>query len=379
MENENIAKNYQVCTICIMDTTDQDISFDEEGVCNYCIKAKELLRSVKFTELEQKTNLVQLKQKIIDGKNGRYDSIVGVSGGVDSSYVVHLAHELGLNPLLVHFDNGWNSELAVSNIQKLIRATGFDLVTYVIDWEEFKDLQRAFIKAGVIDIEMLTDHAIMATMYNIRKQYGIKYVISGTNISTEFGLPQSWVWNKQDLKNIIDIQSKFGTRKIKKFPTMSSLKRAISKKFGIGGEYVEILNMINYSKRDAINLLHEKYDWIYYGDKHFESIFTRFYQGYILRKKFLIDKRRVHLSAQIRNGEINRDEALDELAAESYTVKMQEEDKYYVLKKLGFDNKEFEDIMNTKPVSHNFFRSDFKNGISALLIKGYQMVKSNRK
>jgi len=350
--------NIQVCTRCVMDTTDPEILFDNNGVCNYCQYLEKVLPNYYFTQEQEEKSLLEIRQQIKKDQKGAYDSIIGVSGGVDSSYTVYLAHKMGLKPLCVHFDNGWNSSIAVSNIKKMVEKYGFDLETYVINWAEFRDLQRSFFKAGVIDIEMLTDHAIMATMFDIRKKHGIRYVLSGVNIRTENGMPNSWLWRKQDLVNIKDIQKKFGTMPIKAFPTMSSIRLKLSKLFKLGGVYVEILNKINYSKHDAIRTLQTEFGWEDYGGKHYESTFTKFYQAYILLKKFNVDKRKVHLSALIRNNEISRDEALKELEQEPYAPADLKKDKAYVLKKLGFTEIEFDQIMNEKPKAHLDYRSD---------------------
>ncbi|MBB5636592.1 N-acetyl sugar amidotransferase [Pedobacter cryoconitis] len=351
-------KSEVVCTCCVMDTTDPEIVFDQEGVCNYCRYLENVLPLYHFSKEQEVTNLERIIKEIKEGSNTKYDSVIGLSGGVDSSYVAYLAHKSGLNPLCVHFDNGWNSEIAVSNIKKIVDKCGFDLETYVINWPEFKDLQRAFFKAGVLDIEMLTDHAIMATMFNLRKKHNIKYVLSGVNIRTENGMPNAWLWRKQDLVNIKDIHKKFGSVPLKEFPTLSSLGFKIKKMLGWGGKYVEILNNINYSKKEAMKTLASEFGWEYYGGKHYESVFTRFYQAYILPFKFNVDKRKVHLSSLIRSGEITRDEALIELGKPLYDPQELKRDRQYVTKKLGFTEDEFEKMMNEKPKSHLDYKSD---------------------
>lgn len=353
-----MSNNIQVCTRCVMDTTDPEIVFDGNGVCNYCLYLEKILPAYHFTQEQEEKSLLEIKQQIERDRKGKYDSIIGVSGGVDSSYTVYLAHKMGLNPLCVHFDNGWNSSMAVSNIKKMVEKYGFDLETFVINWPEFRDLQRSFFKAGVIDIEMLTDHAIMATMFEIRRKHGIRYVISGVNIRTENGMPNSWLWRKQDLINIKDIQKKFGTMPIKAFPTMSSVRLKLSKLLKLGGVYVEILNKINYSKEEAIKVLQAEFGWEDYGGKHYESTFTKFYQAYILPKKFNVDKKKVHLSALIRNNEISREDALKELALTRYDPADLKKDKSYVLKKLGFAEAEFDQIMEEKPKAHLDYKSD---------------------
>ena len=287
-----------------------------------------------------------------------YDSIIGLSGGVDSSYTAWLAHKLGLRPLAVHLDNGWNSEIAVANIHNLVQRCGFDLVTLVIDWPEFRDLQRAFIQAGVVDIEMLSDHAITATMFRLCRKHEIRNVLSGTNIATEHGMPRSWVWNKQDLTNIRSIHSKHGSVPLKTFPTMGLLRSALWRLPLVGYRFVELLDHANYRKASAVEELKRETGWRDYGGKHHELIFTKFYQCYILPTKFGIDKRRVHLSALIRNGEMDRRTALAALQAPIYDPAELRRDKEFVLKKLGFSEPEFDRVMQTPPVSHDHYRSD---------------------
>lgn len=350
--------SYKQCTRCVMDTSASEIEFDESGVCNYCIEVEAIISNYKISDEEEEKNLNRFKTIIKKDQKGKYDCVVGLSGGVDSSYIAYLAKKLGLNPLCVHFDNGWNSELAVSNIKKIVDICGFDLETYVIDWPEFKDLQRSFFKAGVVDIEMLSDHAIMATMFSLRKKHNIKYILSGSNYITEHGMPISWLWRKQDLTNIRGIQKEFGTKKIKNFPTLNSVQYQISRMFGLGGVYIELLDSVNYSKQRAMEVLKKEFDWQYYGGKHYESVFTKFYQAYFLPKKFSIDKRKVHLSAQIRNGEITRAEALQEMEKPLYKEGELNNDLDYVLKKLSFTRGEFEDIMKDKPREHLDYPSD---------------------
>tara|TARA_B100000780_G_C21125273_1_gene456403 strand:- start:3941 stop:5053 length:1113 start_codon:yes stop_codon:yes gene_type:complete len=355
------------CNNCVLDSTVPDITFSDEGECSYCSFANKNIKNFKFSIEDEKNNLETLKKRILDQKNGEYDSIIGLSGGVDSSYVAYLAMELGLNPLCVHFDNGWNSDIAVKNIRNIIEVTKFDLHTYVVDWEEFKDLQRSFFKAGVVDIELLTDHAIYAALFKIRRSYKIKSVLSGTNYATEHGMPNPWTWSKMDLTNIKSIHKEFGTIPIKSFPTMSSNKWRLIKRFGFGGTFEEPLNLINFSKSNAMSKLEDVFDWEYYGGKHFESVFTKFYQAHVLPSKFKIDKRKVHLSDLIRNGEIDRGFALEELSKPLYDKEELIRDKDFVLKKLGFKEEEFDSILSKDPVSHDFYMNDYTN--DSLIVK----------
>lgn len=351
-------KDVKTCVSCLMDSTDPGISYNEVGECNYCVEAAAKIPQYRYTEQEVQKNIAKLLKHIKAKKRGKYDCLVGLSGGVDSSYVAHLASQWGLNPLVVHFDNGWNSELAVSNINNILNATGFDLQTYVIDWEEFKDLQRAFLKASVIDIEMLTDHAIKASMFSLARKNRITCVLSGTNYTTEHGLPTSWVWHKGDLKNIKSIQKLYGDRSLKSFPTIGPYKAAIYK-LVYKLDYLEPLNLINFKKLEAMKTLEKEYGWRYYGGKHYESIFTKFYQAYILPQKFNIDKRKSHISALVRNGEITLEEARAQLAMPLYASEAElNEEKEFVLKKLGFSSREFEQILHEKPRPHDAYPTD---------------------
>jgi len=352
------SRPYQICTRCVMDTSDPLISFDADGLCNHCREAEMLLPSCHVDNATAQRRIDEWAARIKADAKGPYDSIIGLSGGVDSSYVAYLAREMGLRPLAVHFDNGWNSEIAVSNIKKIVDACGFDLYTYVIDWPEFRDLQRSFFLADVVDVELLTDHAIFAALYRLRRQHNIKYILSGTNYATEHGMPKSWNWRKTDLTNIKSIQKEFGTIKIKSFPTITTLKWLSSRYLGLGGTFVELLNCIDYRKDKAIDVLRREFGWREYGGKHYESIFTKFYQAYYLPQKFNIDKRRPHVSALVRNGEIDRDTALAELEAPLYSDNELAVDRSYVLKKLGFTEDEWARIMSREPKSHLAYGSD---------------------
>ncbi len=355
---KNKYSKVQVCSNCLMDSEIIDITFDDFGCCNLCNSAKKKLAKVTFTTEQETANLEYWSKKIKNDKRGTYDSLIGVSGGVDSSYIVYLAKKMELTPLIVHFDNGWNSEIAVSNIKKIVDKTGHDLKTYVINWDEFRDLQRSFLLAGVIDIEMLTDHAIGAAMMKIRKDFGIKYILRGNNVVTEYGMPASWIWNKRDSRNIKNIHKKFGRVKLKTFPFMNTLRWELMRVLGVNGTNVELLNQINFNKSSAMTTLKREFNWEYYGGKHYESIFTKFYQAYILPQKFNVDKRKAHLSALIRAGELSKNEANVLIAEPLYNTLELENDRDFVIKKLGFTSDEFEKIMSEKPVKHDHYKTE---------------------
>lgn len=351
---------YRRCTNCVLDTTDLDISFNSEGVCNHCNEWLPRIKKLPKTSEESEKNLLDIKEKIQrNSKSKKYDCLIGLSGGVDSSYIVYLAHKLSLKPLIVHFDNGWNSELAISNIEKIVSKCNFEYNTLIVDWDEFRELQLAYLKASVVDIEVATDHAIIATMFRLAASNNIKYVLSGGNIATETGMPSAWTWPKKDLTNLKNIHKKFSKVPLKTYPTRSVWKALFDKKFSNNLEDIRILDHINYTKSGAIKLLEHKFGWQYYGGKHFESVFTKFYQSYILPRKFNIDKRLVHLSSLIRNNEISRDEALLELDKDLYPADTLKLEREYVLKKLNLSETDFDKIMKMEPVSHLEFGSDY--------------------
>lgn len=339
-----------------MDTTAPDIAFDEHGVCGYCKTHEEKVALAPFSRPDAADRLDAVVAMIRRARRSDYDSIVGLSGGVDSSYVAYQAVKLGLKPLAVHFDNGWNSELAVKNIEQMVKRLGLDLLTFVIDWEEFRDIQRTFFSAHVIDIEMVTDHAIFAAMYRIAREQGIKYILSGTNVATESIMPAAWQHFKFDLRNLRAIHRRFGTMPIRRFPTLSVWGMAWNH-YVQGAESISILNYLPYRKDEAIRTLQSELGWRYYGGKHYESLFTKFYQAHILPRKFGVDKRRIHLSDLIMNGEVTRQQALDELKQPLYDPMQLEQDRDYVCKKLGFGLDDFERYLAAPAVSHFAFPS----------------------
>lgn len=364
---------YQICTKCVMDTTDTEIVFDEYGVCNHCHDYEERKKRLIADPILREKALQEIIQKVKDaGKGKKYDCIVGISGGVDSSYVAYLAKQWGLNALLVHLDNGWDSELAVKNVENIVKYTGYDLYTLVINWEEFKDLQRSFFKADVIDLELLSDHAIFATVYKLTREYGIKYLLSGENFETEAIMPRSWNWRKSDATNIKAIHALYGERKLKTFPFMGTLKKTIYQYGGVA-QSIPILNYLDYNKEKVMSILESEISWKYYGGKHYESIFTRFYQGYILPKKFGVDKRIAHYSTLINSGQMNREDALKNLQNEVYPIELQQEDFELVCKKLDFSHEELEEYMKRKPKSHLEYGNDEK--IFQLMRKVYKVIK----
>lgn len=353
----------KICTKCVYDETVNGISFDEKGVCNYCRSYERLAEKYVDIPQEQKTaqmNVVLSKIKRL-GRNKPYDCILGLSGGVDSSYLAWLAKDLGLRPLVVHFDNGWNSELAVKNIENIVHKLNYDLETYVFNWEEFKDLQRAYFLSGVVDIEVPTDYLIFAVLNKLAAKKGIKYILSGYNFVTEFGMPRSWNFSQKfDHKNLEDIHRRFGKVKLKDFPAFGRYQEFYYQKIR-GIETVELLNYLPYVKKDIKAFIAKELDWKDYGGKHHESIFTRFYQSYVLPVKFGIDKRKAHWMALINSGQATRTEALENLKTPPYTPEAQQADLEYVTKKLDFSLGEFAQLMAAPPVPHQHYAMEDPN------------------
>jgi N-acetyl sugar amidotransferase len=339
------SESYRICTKCVMDTSDPYISFDTSGVCSHCQTYDTLVRSRVQTGEAGKRYVDALVQKIRRGNERRtYDCVIGVSGGVDSSFTAYKVKQLGLRPLAVHLDNGWDSELAVKNIENLLKILGIDLYTEVLDWEEFRDLQLAFLRASTPDSEIPTDHAIFAVLKKVARKIGVKYIISGMNIQTETHLPPAWSQGHLDWKYIKSVHDRFGTVPLRTFPHTKFVKVRF-----LFRNVIDILNYLDYVKTDAIRILQDELGWKYYGGKHYESIYTRFYQGYILPRKFGFDKRKAHLSSLICSGEKTRAESLLELEQDSYPLDLQKSDREYVIKKLGITEADFDAIMSAPP------------------------------
>ena len=350
-------REYQICKRCVMDTTDPDIRFDENGYCNHCTRALKNLEKLRFdSDLAREHTLKQLVDKIKRaGQSKKYDCVIGLSGGVDSSYLAYVAvRELGLRPLAIHVDNGWNSELAIMNIENIVKKLNIDLITWVIDWEEFKDLQIAYLKSSVIDLEVLSDNAILVAIDKLMRGNGIKYFLIGNNYNAESIMPSSWQFAlKYDSLNIKAIYNKYGSgKKLSTYPLLSFWGyiryRYYNKSIG-----ANILDLVPYLKADAINILKSELDWRDYGGKHHESKITQFYQAYLLPAKFNVDKRKAHLSSLICSGQLTREQALIELKNPLYIEAKLNEDKEYFMKKLDFSNTEFEAIMSI-PIRKHF-------------------------
>jgi aminotransferase len=347
---------FQRCTRCIMDTTDPDITFDGDGVCNHCHYFDTQIRAAWPDPEEGAVRLERMLERVkAHGKGKKYDCIIGLSGGIDSSYCAVKVAEWGLRPLVVHVDAGWNSELAVMNIEQICSRLGFDLVTHVVDWEEVRDLQLAFLRSNLANQDVPQDHAFFAALYGYAIKAGIKYVISGTNFATESILPQSWGYDAMDATHVKAIHRRFGTRKRKSFPVVSFFDLNIRYPRILKMEVLSPLNYIPYDKEEAIRLLERDYGWRYYGGKHFESRWTRFFQAWYLPHKFGYDKRKAHLSSLVLSGQMTRDEALAELRKPLYDPGLLSEDKEFVAKKLGITRAELDELVAQPPRHYSEF------------------------
>lgn len=363
-----IDPRYRQCEVTVMDNiADPDIHFDNEGVCNYVHEYHKDLRD-NVPEFPEPI-LSQLIDKIkADGKGKPYDCLTGISGGVDSSFLIHKAKEWGLRPLIVHFDNGWNAEVAVGNINRIISKTGFELYTLVVDWEEFRDLQLSYIKAGVVDLEVPTDHAIYATWHRLSRKFNIRYVLNGNNFLTESIMPPSWIFNKSDAVNLTSIHKQYGTRKLSTYPIYKPLDQLLYTVF-FKVDVVKPLNLLPYNKSKAKEVLKNEFGWVDYGGKHYESFYTKFYQAFILPEKFHIDKRKAHLSNLILSGEITKQQAIEELKVPLYTDNELRMDKEYFLKKLGLEETFFKQYLSSPRVPHQQF------GLQPFLKDRYPILK----
>lgn len=352
-------REYAICQRCVMDTSDPNIEFDSHGVCNHC-KAAETRFQRQLLPLDQRRAAYEnLLEKVrSDGRGKDYDCVIGVSGGVDSSYVAWLVKEAGLRPLAIHFDNGWNSELAVDNIKNLLDRLDIELYTHVVDWEEFRDLQLAFLKGSLVNCEAPTDHAINAMMLRLAAKFGLRYILSGSNLATEAIMPYAWSHYNQDLRLLRAVHKRHGTGPLKTLPTMG-LARYIYSIFALRIRQVPMLNFIEFDKDVAKQFLIDEFSWRDYGGKHYESVWTRFYQGYYLVEKFGYDKRRSHLSSMIMSGLTTRNQALTVLSDPPYDPELLQQDMEFVLKKFGLSRQEWDAIMAKPKVDAREYPSNY--------------------
>ena len=349
------------CTRCIMDNSSDDtIRFDEHGYCNYCTEALAEIGKVYFPNAEGEKKLNELLTKIKeDGKGKKYDCIMGLSGGLDSSYLAYLGHKWGLRVLAVHIDDGYDTEISKGNLQKLVKATGFDYEIITPDAEQFNALSLAYLKAGVPNIAAPQDNVLFAFLYKKMKQYKIKYFLSGGNFALECILQQGNTHSASDVVNIKDIFKKYGKGKINKLKFISSIQRGFDAKFkGIRSD--RPLNFIDYNRDRAFKELYDFCGFEYYGRKHLENIFTAFAQTYWFPKKFGVDKRTSHLSSMIVSGQMTREEALKEYSEPLYDEKMMDEYIKFIEKNLGITDEEFKAIMDAPTHQHDEFKTENK-------------------
>jgi N-acetyl sugar amidotransferase len=344
-----------MCTRTVMDTTDPEIWFDENGVSSHALRFDRDFAGILAANASgaSRPELERIVAQIkADGAGKPYDCIIGVSGGVDSSYLVLQAVRLGLRPLLVHFDSGWNSELAVSNIANLVERLNLDLFTDVVDWRDMKDLQLSFFKASVPNCDIPTDHAFAAVAYSQARKYGIKYILSGHNLVSESILPTAWGHDAGDARHLKAIQRRFGTRRLKSYPVLSHYKRYIWYEIINGITSVAPLNLMPFDYKTAKAEITAELGWRDYGGKHHESVFTRYFQGYYLPSKFGYDKRKAHLSSLILAGQVTREDALAELEQPPYDESLRQQDHEFIAKKLGVSTTELEQIFSRPAVAH---------------------------
>ncbi|MGE5355535.1 MAG: N-acetyl sugar amidotransferase [Deltaproteobacteria bacterium] len=336
-------KEYRICSNCVMDTTDSRIKFDENGVCDHCLDFYNNVKPQWHPDEKGRLQFQKIVEKIKkDGKNKDFDCLLGLSGGVDSSYMLHLAvKEFGLRPLVFHVDGGWNSELAVHNINVLIDKLGLDLFTEVINWEEMKDFQLAFFKSGVPHIDIPQDHAFIATLYKFAHKYNIKYILNGGNISTEcVRNPMEWLYYGTDMVQLKDIMNRFSTVKMESYPFSSIFWHKIYLPYVRKIRVVKMLNYRPYKKQEALSLLEKEYDWKPYPQKHFESRFTKFYEGYWLPERFGFDTRKVQFSSLILTGQMKREDALEQLKKPAFDSEKIMDEFNYIATKLGISSEE---------------------------------------
>jgi N-acetyl sugar amidotransferase len=354
------ARPYAICANCIMDTSDSNITFDARGWCDYCNNYHANILPNWHPDERGEREIQAIASRIrAAGRKRSHDCIIGISGGVDSSYLTYLAKErLGLRPLIFHVDAGWNSQQAVHNIERLVDTLGLDLHTEVVDWLEMKDLQLAFFKAQVPHLDTPQDHAFFAALYNFAAKHGFKYILTGANYSTEcVREPLEWHYHASDLRQLKDIHRRFGTRPLRTFPTADIFTYKLYYRYVKGVRVVKPLNYVPYVKEKAMQELVDRFGWQRYAHKHYESRFTRFYEGYWLPAKFGFDKRRAHFSSLILTGQLSRDEALRRIAQPAYDEATMREDFEYVATKLDLSDAELRALLEGPNKSYLDYRS----------------------
>lgn len=377
-----VKRPYQRCTQCVMDTTDSKIEFDENGVCDHCrnfennIKPYWKPKENRFDELEEIADKIRKA-----GKGKDYDCILGLSGGADSSYLAYVAKEImHLRPLIYVVDTGWNLNVAVENIEKIVKGLDLDMYTEVINWKEMADLQLAFFKSSISSCDQPQDHAIFAGLYNYAVKHGIRYVLTGSNQATEFIRPPvEWLY-MNDIVLLKDIHKKFGTVPLKTYPLCGMVKYKIFYKYFYRMERVYPLDYVVYDKEEAMQLLNEKYGWLKYENKHYENVFTRFFEGYYLPHKFGFDTRKNVFSNEILAGTMTRDEAIERLGKPAYDTDQMQLDKEYIAKKLGITPEEFDDIIEQpNKTPHDYKNEEWITKLGIFIFRLLKIDKRNLK
>lgn len=369
----------QICSNCVMDTTDSKIVFDSNGVCDHCNTFYDIIEPKWKSNLSNPYRINKIVEKIKkEGKGKDFDCIMGMSGGIDSSYLLYIMKEkYDLNPLVFHVDAGWNSQIAVNNIERLIDGLGLDLFTEVIDWEEMKDLQLAYFKSGVPHIDTPQDHAFFATMYKFASKYNVKTILTGGNLSTEcIRNPIEWMYYQSDSIQLKDIHRNFGTIKLKNFPMTNILWHKIYLPYFKGIKTIRPLDFIEYNKDEAMELLVKKFGYQKYPQKHFESRFTRFYESYWLPKRFGYDTRKVQYSSLILTNQMTRDEAISKLKKPAYDKETIKNDFEFISNKLSIETSELKKYMTISKKTYKDFKSQdkiYNIGAKAMRIAGLEV------
>lgn len=352
--------DYQICNRCVMDTTDSRISFDYNGVCDHCDTFDRYILPKWNPKGIDDNALIKLSEKILaDGKGQEFNCILGMSGGIDSSYLLYLAKEkLGLRPLVFHVDAGWNSQEAVNNIERLVDGLELDLFTEVIDWEAMKDLQLSFFKSGVSHIDTPQDHAFFATMYKFASKHNVKNILTGGNYATECTRnPIEWMYYQSDSRQLKDIHRQFGQRPLENFPVTNIWWHKVYLPYVKGIKVTRPLDYMEYNKEEATKLLEQKFGYQRYPQKHFESRFTRFYEGYWLPNKFGYDTRKVQFSSLILTGQMTREDALAQLAQPAMTEEQIDREFEYIANKLDISVSELQSYFNAENKSYQDYKS----------------------
>lgn len=367
---------YRQCTRTIMDTTDPDIRFNPNGTCHW-VNEFERLRASGWNPAGNPDELAAITAQIRhDGRNKKYDCILGLSGGVDSSYLALVAHQAGLRPLIFHTDTGWNTEIAVNNIESVAHKCGYTLHTHVIDWNEMADVQRAFLRAGVPNQDIPQDHAIFAAFYSYAVKHGIKWVLSGSNHATESVLPSGWGYDARDAYHLKKIHARFGERPLGNFPLMGNLRFGVEFRLLRGMKVTKLLNVANYQRHAAMEQLTKETGWRNYGAKHFESRWTRFFQAYWLPTFFDYDKRLAHYSSLVLTGEMTKAAALEEMQRNYYPADLREEDIDLIARKLKLRHDER--TLLTAPTAHSHHAYPTQQRLTRFLMAARDKLRRSR-